>query len=54
MEGDRRGTNERDGNKLSSSGYQTQEFDNEELVTVEDDEFGSFDEDSEDSPEEEF
>jgi len=51
MEGDRRGTNEREGNKLSENGYQTQEFDNGELVSSEDEDYGSFGDESEDDPE---
>ena len=38
MEGDRRSTSERDGDKFAMSGYQTQDFNEDgELETVDDD-----------------
>ena len=37
MEGERRGTKDSDGDAFAKSGYQTQEFEDGELVTVEDD-----------------
>ena len=44
MEGDRRSTSERDGDKFAANGYQTQDFnDDGELETVDDDDFATED-----------
>ena len=45
MEGDRRSTSERDGDKFAANGYQTQDFNEDgELETVDDDDFAAEDE----------